>query len=648
MARVVVPEEKRLNQETNQCSRTPVETSTPAIVGHGARPGLMLAALGVVFGDIGTSPLYAFKETLHAAGHGAEPALGIASLIFWAVLLVVGIKYVLLVMSADNHGEGGTIALLTLAIPAAAERWRGAVLVAGLAGASLFFGDAMITPAISVLSAVEGLQVITPALAPYVVPIACVVLAALFLVQRRGSATIGRFFGPVMLAWFAVLALAGLAHALQRPEVFAALSPAHAWNYLMDTPGWGDFAILGSAFLALTGGEALYADMGHFGRQPIRLDWTVVVFPALALNYLGQAAVVLSDPAAVVNPFFSLFPSWLLIPVVLLATASTVIASQAVISGAFTLVQQAIQMGHVPRLDVRHTSDEAAGQVYLPQVNWILAAAVLGLVVGFGSSSALANAYGIAVAGDMLATTLLLSVVALGRWRLPVAAVASVGLFFLFLDLVFVGSNLHKVPAGGWFPLLVGAACLTLSLLWRKGRAVLSARRYEDAQDLDVFLRGLCGPDAPPRTRGAAIYLTGQQDTVPTSLALNMRHNGVLHERVVLLRVEPQRQPRIANAERLSAEELGCGMVRATLRFGFAEDPDVPGALHGRGIQLGVDPDTASFFVGRDVPTPSMRPDLSGWQEALFIFLSRNAVRASDYFRVPPHRVVEMGTRIAV
>ena len=613
---------------------------------------MMLAALGVVFGDIGTSPLYAFKESLHAAGHGAAvapgAALGIASLIFWAVLLVVGVKYVLLVMSADNHGEGGTIALLSLALPTAPERWRRRVLLVGLAGASLFFGDAMITPAISVLAAIEGLQVITPALAPYVVPVACVVLAALFLVQRRGSAAIGRFFGPVMLAWFAALALAGLAHALQRPEVFAALNPAYAWAYLTHAPGWGAFIVLGSAFLALTGGEALYADMGHFGRRPIRLDWLLLVFPALALNYLGQAAVVLSEPEAVDNPFFALFPSWLLIPVVLLATAATVIASQAVISGAFTLVQQAIQMGHVPRLEVRQTSDEAAGQVYLPQVNWLLAAAVLGLVLGFGSSSALANAYGIAVAGDMLATTLLLSVVALGRWRLPVTAVIAVGLPFLLLDLVFVGSNLRKVPAGGWFPLLVGAACLTLSLLWRKGRAVLLARRDEDAQGLDAFLARLSGPEAPLRTRGAAIYLTGQRNTVPVSLSLNLRHNGVLHGRVVLLRVEPQRVPRVAEAERLSVEELGQGIARATLRFGFAEDPDVPAALRGHGAALGLDPDKTSFFVGREVPTPSMRPDLSGWEEVLFGFLTRNAVRASDYFRVPPQSVVELGTRVEV
>lgn len=638
-------------------SAAPPSAADPA--GHGAGFGVMLAALGVVFGDIGTSPLYAFKETLHAAhagfGHGAAAAglapgtaLGIASLIFWAVLVVVGVKYVLLVMSADNHGEGGTIALLSLAVPVAPERWRRWVLIAGLTGASLFFGDAMITPAISVLSAVEGLEVVAPGLEPYVVPVACVILAALFVVQRRGSAAIGRSFGPVMLAWFATLAAAGLANALRRPEVFAALNPAYAVSYLAHAPGWGAFVVLGSAFLALTGGEALYADMGHFGRRPIRLDWVLLVFPALALNYLGQAALVLSEPEAAENPFFGLFPSWLLLPVVLLATAATVIASQAVISGAFTLVQQAIQMGHVPRLEVRQTSEHEAGQVYLPQVNWLLAAAVLGLVLGFGSSSALANAYGIAVAGDMLATTLLLSVVALGLWRLPPAAVVAMAAPLLLLDLVFVASNLRKVPAGGWFPLLVGASCLTLSLLWRKGRAALLARREEDSQTLDAFLARLGGPGAPPRTPGTAIYMSRQQDTVPAALALNLRHNGVLHERVVLLRVESRRVPRVAEAERFSAESLGHGVARATLRFGFAEAPDVPAALRAHAATLGVDPDRASFFIGREVPVPSMHPELAGWEEVLFAFLTRNAVRASDYFRVPPPRVVELGTRVEV
>ena len=624
--------------------------STPAAAHAPAGAAVMLAALGVVFGDIGTSPLYAFKETLHAAGGEAAvaSAIGLASLILWSVLLVVGVKYVLLVMSADNHGEGGTIALLSLAIPAAPERWRGAVTVAGLAGASLFFGDAMITPAISVLSAVEGLEIATPVFTPYVVPLACAVLAALFVVQKRGSARIGRVFGPVMVAWFLTLAAAGLVQALGRPEVFAALDPRRALAFLWAAPGWGAFLVLGSAFLALTGGEALYADMGHFGRRPIRLDWFCFVMPALALNYLGQAAVVLGDPAAASSPFYALFPSWLLVPVVLLATAATIIASQAVISGAFALVQQAIQLGVVPRLDVRQTSDEAAGQVYVPQVNWLLAVAVLALVVGFGSSSALANAYGIAVAGDMLATTLLLTVVALGHWRLSPALVLPVAGAFLALDLVFVGANLHKVPAGGWFPLLVGAACLTLCLTWRRGRAVLLARRDEQAEAMPRFLARLGTAGGPPRVAGTAVYLTGRREVVPAALSLNLRHNGVLHELVVLLHVLSDRTPRVAEAERASVRPMGGGLWDVTLRFGFAEAPDVPAALrlHGAALVPGFDPDAASYFLGNEVPVPSMKPDLRGWQEALFGFLTRNAVRAPDYFRIPPGRVVELGTQV--
>src|SRR5215213_4812303 len=548
-------------------SSTPsAAVSTPAVAAHPAGAALLLGALGVVFGDIGTSPIYAFRETLRAAaggeggGHGAstaaagavapEAVFGVLSLIFWAVILVVAVKYVVLVMRADNQGEGGTMALLSLAVPAAPGRLRTAVLVLGLAGASLFFGDAMITPAISVLSAVEGLAVATPLFEPYVVPIAAAVLVGLFAIQSRGSARVGRLFGPVTAAWFATLALSGLARVLGRPEVLAALDPRHALAFLAGNPGHGALAVLGSAFLALTGGEALYADMGHFGRRAIRIDWFALVMPALVLNYLGQAALVLDDPAAAANPFFALFPGPLLYPAVALATAATVIASQAVISGAFALVQQAIQLGAVPRLEVRQTSEETAGQVYVPQVNWLLAAAVLALVLGFRSSEALANAYGIAVAGDMLVTTLLMVAVARGHWGAPWPLVAAVGAPFLLLDLAFVAGNLHKIPAGGWFPLLVGAAALGLMLLWRRGRAVLLARRDEGAPTLDAFFAGLDAPGAPARVPGTAVYLTGQREVVPAALALNLRHNGVLHERAVLLHVLAERVPRIPEAAR--------------------------------------------------------------------------------------------------
>jgi KUP system potassium uptake protein len=632
---------------------SPAAVSTPAAAAHPAGAALLLGALGVVFGDIGTSPIYAFRETLRAAGAEGDAAaagtgtvFGVLSLIFWAVTLVVAVKYVVLVMRADNQGEGGTMALLSLAVPAAPEPLRLAVLVLGLAGASLFFGDAMITPAISVLSAVEGLAVATPVLEPYVVPIAAAVLVGLFAIQSRGSARVGRLFGPVTAAWFLMLALSGLVHVLGRPEVLTALDPRHALSFLVHNPGHGALAVLGSAFLALTGSEALYADMGHFGRHAIRIDWFAVVMPALVLNYLGQAALVLDDPAAAANPFFGLFPGPLLYPAVALATAATVIASQAVISGAFALVQQAIQLGAVPRLEVRQTSDETAGQVYLPHINWLLAAAVLALVFGFRSSEALANAYGIAVAGDMLVTTLLLSVVARGHWRLPWPLVVAVAAPFLLLDLLFVSGNLHKIPAGGWFPLLVGAVVLGMMLIWRRGRAVLLARRDEGAPTLEAFFAGLDGPGAPPRVPGTAVYLTGQREVVPAALALNLRHNGVLHERVVLLHVLAERVPRIPEAERVAVQTLPHGFRHVTLGFGFAEKPDVPTALRLHRAAVGFAPDEASYFLGNETPVPSMRPELPPWQEQIFAFLTRNAVRAPDFFLIPPPRVVELGTRV--
>jgi KUP system potassium uptake protein len=531
-------------------------------------------------------------------------------------------------------------------VPAAPERLRFVVLVLGLAGASLFFGDAMITPAISVLSAVEGLTVATPVFEPYVVPIAAMVLIALFAIQSRGSAQMGRLFGPVTAAWFLMLALSGLVHVLARPEVLTALDPRHALAFLVHNPGHGALAILGSAFLALTGGEALYADMGHFGRRAIQVDWFAVVMPALMLNYLGQAELVLDNPAAAANPFFGLFPGPLLYPAVVLATAATVIASQAVISGAFALVQQAIQLGAVPRLEVRQTSEETAGQVYLPHINWLLATAVLALVLGFRSSEALANAYGIAVAGDMLVTTLLMVVVARGYWGVPWPFVAVVAAPFLLLDLAFVAGNLHKIPAGGWFPLLVGGVVLGMMLVWRRGRAALLAQRDEGAPTLPAFFASIDAPGGPVRVPGTAVYLTGQRETVPVALSLNLRHNGVLHERVVLLHVLAERVPRIAESERVVVMALPHGFRHVTLRFGFAEKPDVPAALRLHCKEIGFAPDEASYFLGNEVPVPSMHPELSPWQEKIFIFLTRNAVRAPDYFLIPPPRVIELGTRV--
>jgi KUP system potassium uptake protein len=632
---------------------SPAAVSTPAVAAHPAGAALLLGSLGVVFGDIGTSPIYAFRETLRAAGAEDDAAgaslgtvFGVLSLIFWAVTLVVALKYVVLVMRADNQGEGGTMSLLSLAVPAAPERLRFVVLVLGLAGASMFFGDAMITPAISVLSAVEGLAVATPVFEPYIVPIATAVLVGLFAIQSHGSARVGQLFGPAMAAWFLMLALSGLVHVLARPEVLTALDPRHALAFLAHNPGHGALAVLGSAFLALTGGEALYADLGHFGRRAIRIDWFAIVMPALVLNYLGQAALVLNDPAAAATPFFGLFPGPLLYPAVALATAATVIASQAVISGAFALVQQAIQLSAVPRLEVRQTSEHTVGQVYLPAINWLLAAAVLALVLGFRSSAALANAYGIAVAGDMLVTTLLMVVVARGHWGVSWPLVAAVAAPFLLLDLAFVAGNLHKIPAGGWFPLLVGGMVLSMMLIWRRGRAALLARRDEGALTLPAFFAHLDDPGAQSRVPGTAVYLTGQREVVPVALSLNLRHNGVLHETVVLLHVLGERVPRIPEDERVAVEPLPHGFRHVTLRFGFAEKPDVPRTLRLHRDEVGFAPDQASYFLGNETPVPSMRPELSPWQEPIFAFLTRNAVRAPDYFLIPPPRVVELGTRV--
>ena len=503
----------------------------------------------------------------------------------------------------------------------------------------------MITPAISVLSAVEGLEIAAPSVTPYVVPLAAVILVGLFAIQSRGSGAVGFLFGPVMAAWFAVLATSGLVHLLGYPRVLLALDPRYALAYVGHAGGTS-FTVLGSVFLALTGGEALYADMGHFGRGPIRLDWFALVMPALVLNYLGQGAAVLTDPAAAANPFFLLFPGWLLVPALLLTTAATIIASQAVLSGAFALVQQAIQLGVVPRLQVTQTSEESAGQVYVPQINWLLAVIVLGLVFGFRSSDALANAYGIAVAGDMLATTLLVTTVAIGVWHWPAALVYPVTGTILLLDVTFVSANVHKIPAGGWFPLLVGAVTLTLMLVWRKGRQVVLARRDENATRLVDFIAGLERPNAPVRMRGTAIYLTKQSDVVPAALGLNVKHNGIVHERVVLLKVTTERSPRVAEADRVTVDEMASGFRLVGLRFGFAEKPDVMSAMKLHQERTGCDPEASSFFIGREAPVPSVRPDLSPWQEVIFAFMTRNAVSASDYFRIPPQYVVELGTRI--
>jgi KUP system potassium uptake protein len=479
-----------------------------------------------------------------------------------------------------------------------------------------------------------------------VIPIAAVVLVCLFSIQNRGSGTVGFLFGPVMAVWFATLAVAGLIHLLQYPRVLLALSPDYALAYAGRVGAGTMFAVLGSVFLALTGGEALYADMGHFGRSAIRVNWFAFVLPALVLVYLGQGALVLADPASANNPFFLLFPNWLLVPAILLTTAATVIASQAVLSGASALVQQAIQLGAIPRLEVRQTSEESAGQVYVPQVNWLLAAIVLSLVFGFRSSDALANAYGIAVAGDMLVTTVLVTTVSFGRWRWPSLLVFPVAGLFLLLDITFVSGNAHKIPAGGWFPLLVALVALTLMLVWRKGRRVAFERRDQNAIDLGTFIAALDRPGAPERMKGTAVYLTKETDIVPAALELNVIHNGIVHEHVILLKVTTEHSPRMGEENRMKVRSIPSGFRLLWLMFGFAEKPDVPAALRLHPDALGCDPEEASFFLGRETPVPSLRPQLSFWQQRLYAFMTRNAVSAPDYFLIPAARVVELGTRV--
>ncbi len=635
----------QVNASTSQQSQH-LEPGGPAAA-NPMRSALLIGALGVVYGDIGTSPIYTLRECLKAAGGGnsTEVVLGLLSLVFWALMVVVTIKYVLFVMRADNDGEGGIMALLGLAAHSEPDlKRRTALLMVGIAGAALFYGDGMITPAISVLSAVEGLEIAAPLLKPYVIPITVVVLIGLFVVQSRGSERIGRYFGPVMAVWFVMLGVAGLVQVVQNFGVLAALNPLHALRFLF-AHGWIGFLALGSVFLALTGAEALYADMGHFGRGPIRLDWFVFVLPALVLNYFGQGALVLANPDALDSPFFHLFPDWALVPVVLLATAATVIASQAVISGAYSLSQQAMQLGLLPRLDVHQTSDEAIGQVYVPQINWLLMVCVLGLVLAFGSSDNLAAAYGIAVAGTMVITTGLLALVArrVWRWSVPVTVVV-IG-FFLLVDLMFFAANAVKIPQGGWFPLLVGVIVFTLMSTWRRGREIVLERTSEDNPPLKQFIAQL-DQSKMPRVEGTAIYLAARRETVPYAMIDNLRHNKVLHERVVLLTVITERIPYVNEAARMTVEPLGRGFTEMTLRFGFAEAPVVPAALEAHRAEFPIDIAATSFFLGRETPVATVQPELPLWREKLYAFMGRNAVSASSYFQIPPKRVVELGTQV--
>ncbi len=613
---------------------------------------LAISAVGVVFGDIGTSPLYTLKEAFsgtHAVAPSADNVLGILSLIFWALMIIVTLKYVLFVMRADNRGEGGIMALMALVVGSTERRSRGRwwIMAMGMFGAALFYGDSMITPAISVLSAVEGLNIAFPGLQGYVIPITIVVIIGLFVVQFKGTATVGALFGPITVIWFLVLALLGVIQIMQNTHVLVALNPAYALGFFADNRLHG-FLALGTVILAVTGAEALYADMGHFGRNPIQLAWLAFVFPALVLNYFGQGALQQRDPAAIAHPFYHMVPAWALLPMVVLATMATVIASQAVISGAYSLTRQAIQLGYCPRMAVRHTSEREMGQVYMPWINWALLAAVLALVVGFGSSSALASAYGIAVTGTMAIDSILLFFVISRLWKWGVVPAFVIAGFFLVIDLAFFSANSVKLLQGGWFPVIIASVVFVVISTWRRGREVLFDRLRPGAIPLEPFLASL-SVHPPMRVEGTAVFLTAGREGVPHALLHNLNHNKVLHERIVLLTVITADVPYVPESQRVDISAVGNEFYRMNVRFGFKDEPDLPRALqvpNALGIEFAMM--ETSFFLSRQTIVPTKSPGMALWREKLFAAMSRNASSATEFFRIPTNRVVELGTQIEI
>ena len=610
---------------------------------------LSLGALGVVYGDIGTSPLYALRECFHLKhGVAATPdnIVGILSLICWSLIIVISLKYLVFVMRADNRGEGGILALMSLARTRESQSGRRAILIAlGLFGSALLYGDGMITPAISVLSAIEGLEVATPVFGPYVEIITVIVLIILFVVQRVGTAKVGAMFGPVMMVWFAVISLLGIRWIITEPRVLLAILPTHAVHFFIINRLHG-FLVLGAVFLAVTGGEALYADMGHFGARPIRIAWFVIVFPALLLNYFGQGALLLHDKSAVQHPFFHMAPDWAKYPLVILATVATVIASQAVISGAFSLTRQAVQLGYVPRIQIRHTSAREIGQIYIPSVNWLLMIAAIGLVLAFKESSALAAAYGVAVTATMGITTALLAIVERERWHWSLIAVVGLTVPILVIDLAFFGANIVKVEEGGWFPLAIGAIVFTAMTTWARGRQILAERLKETTLSADDLLRDLAGGRIP-RVPGTAIFLSRQAVGVPTTLLHNLKHNKVVHQRVILLSVNVEEAPHLVDEERFEFQELGEGVARLVLRFGFMEDPDLPDHLARLSPQIGsFNPMTTSYFLGRETLVATKRPGMALWRERMFGWMMRNSSSAAQYFSLPTNQIIELGAQI--
>jgi KUP system potassium uptake protein len=613
---------------------------------------LMLGAIGVVYGDLGTSPLYTMKEIFngnHAVQATPENVLGILSLIFWSIILVISIKYVLFVMRASNRGEGGIMALMALALRHRnQQRQRNIIITLGLFGTALFYGDGIITPAISVLSAVEGLQIAAPALQAYVLPVTIMVLIALFMFQSYGTNKVGLLFGPIMLVWFITLGLLGGMSVWQNPHVLQALNPTYGVLFFL-AHGWHAFIALGAVVLALTGAEALYADMGHFGKRPIQLAWFSMILPVLTLNYFGQGALILREPASIQNPFYLLAPEWAMYPMIGLATAASVIASQAVISGAFSITSQAMQLDYIPLMQRIHTSTQTRGQIYVPAMNHMLFVLVICTVLGFGSSVNLAAAYGLAVTGTMMITTLLAMIVALDSWRWSPLWTGLLVTLFLIVDSAFLGANLLKIPQGGWFPLVVGAILFFMMSTWRRGRKILADYLQKGSISLTEFIANLTSFPPLARVHGTAVYMTARYLSIPHALQVNFEHNQVLHERIVLLTISTADIPTIPDQERIDIDQMNQGFYRITAHYGFMETPNVPQILSLCKLKnLDINPQSASFFIGRETLIPSNKPDLNPLQEKIFLLMFRNASSPIQYFKVPPERVVELGMQFEI
>jgi KUP system potassium uptake protein len=613
---------------------------------------LALAALGVVYGDIGTSPLYAMKEVFggnHPIPISDANIFGSLSLFFWALIIIVSIKYVIFIMRADNRGEGGVMAMIALALREAKGKPRQmkAIMVIGVLGAGMFYGDGMVTPAMSVLSAVEGLEVATPAFRPFVIPITILVLFGLFFVQRNGTAVVGAFFGPIMVLWFSTLAVLGLHNVIAHPAILTALNPMYGLDFLFSNKALALVA-MGNVVLAVTGAEALYADMGHFGRKPIQRAWFAFVLPALVLNYFGQGALILVDPAAAQNPFFLSAPKWALYPLVGLATVATVIASQAVISGAFSVTRQAMQLGFVPRMEVQHTSDKAMGQIYLPAVNWGLMLAVMILVLGFQSSNNLAAAYGIAVTGDMVITSILATIVVARTWKWGWWRALALFSCFLVVELLFLAANILKIPDGGWFPLVAGMAVFILMTTWKRGRQLLADRLQGERLELSSFIESLSA-SMPTRVCGTSVFLNADPTGVPHALLHNLMHNKVVHERVVLVSVQFYDVPFVPDIDRVEVTQLKENFWSVIIQYGFMDEPDVPEALemcNSAGLEFSAL--ETSYFIGRETLIPRLNSELAFWREKVFVAMFRNAGSATDYFKIPSNRVVELGTQVVL